>query len=245
MKNNKVCMAVQARMGSKRLPGKAAIKIAGKPFIARVLERVKKSRLTHSFFLAVPDTGENDIFTEYAERSGFVLCRGSEDDVLGRFYACLSQEDRKSGPLDIVRVAADNPLIDPLEIDRLISYFQKGDYDYAFNHIPALDNGYPDGLGAEILSFSLLEYMHRNALTNDWREHATKFIWDNRQRFRMGVLKAPENIRNPELKFDIDTEEDLKRINVLYKSLYERYGERIYSAKEIVDIAKAMGSSRV
>jgi len=234
-----ILLIVQARVGSTRLPRKVLLDLCGKSVIQRVLERIKNSVLVDKFILAMPDTPENDILSNFAKTNDFYLFRGNENDVLDRFYQatrdlCNNQQDE----LIIIRVCADNPFVDSYEIDRLIGFFLKGDYDYAFNHIPALDNMYPDGLGAEILKFSVLKYIWEKADRLVQKEHVTKYIWDNMKEFRIGVLKAPPSIAYPEIKLDVDTEEDFKWLEKLYRKLIKRNGEVNFSGAEIVACAQ-------
>ena len=227
---------VQARMGSKRLPGKMMLPIAGEPLLKLVFDRLKRSEEVAKIVLATSTNPENDTLEELARKESVPCYRGSEDDVLDRFYRVAQRE---KDYMFIVRVCADNPLIDPLEVDRLVSFHRQGRYDYSFNHIPCKDNGYPDGVGAEILSRNLLEYIWEKADRAHQREHCFDYIWDNLSRFKIGVLRAPESIRRPEIKLDVDTVEDLAFLRGLLDNLsYERIVRlnteeliRLYDAK--------------
>ncbi len=207
---------IQARIGSKRLPGKMTLEIAGQPLLKLILCRLKRSKELDKIVLATSVNDENDILDELARKESIECYRGSEEDVLDRFYQ-VAQRERDFR--FIVRVCGDNPLIDPLEIDRLIIFHQAGRYDYSFNHIPYDDNGYPDGVGAEILSKDTLKYIWERADQPHQREHCFDYIWDNVIQFNIGMLKAPESIRRSDVKLDIDTEEDLAFIRNLLNHL--------------------------
>lgn len=235
----KVVLIVQARVGSTRLPRKILLDLCGKPVIQRILERVRNSTLVDKFILAIPDSPENTVLSEFADAEKFSVFRGREEDVVDRFYqAIINQCDNPQKELVIVRVCADNPFVDPCEIDRLIAFFLKGRYDYAFNHIPALENMYPDGLGAEALTFSTLKRIWRGAVELSHREHVTKYIWDNMGEFEVGVLRAPFNIAFPEIKLDIDTEKDFAYVERLCKKLIEIKSENFFSGVEVVNEAR-------
>jgi len=189
-RSEEIILIVQARIGSTRLPAKVLRDLCGKPLVQRVLERVKNSTLVDRFILAIPDTLENNVLSDFADSNSFLLSRGAEEDVLDRLYqAALNQRDDRHDNFSIIRVCADNPFVDPGEIDRLIKFFREGDFDYAFNHIPALGNMYPNGLGAEAMKFSVLKYLWRETKDLAHREHVTKYIWHHIERFKVGILK--------------------------------------------------------
>ncbi len=166
--------------------------------------------------LATSINSENDTLEELARNESIVCYRGSEDDVLDRFYQVTRREKDFRF---IIRVCGDNPLIDPLEVDRLVRFHQRGEYDYSFNHIPYDDNGYPDGVGAEILSQDMLKYIWEKADQAHQREHCLDYVWDNMSQFKVGILKARKSIRRPNVKLDIDTEEDLTFLRSLLDHL--------------------------
>ena len=113
----KIVAIIQARMGSTRLPGKMMMMIAGKPVIQHVFERVIKSELVDEVWLATTTNTEDDVLAEWASRRGIMCYRGSNGDVLDRYYQAsrLAQADA------VVRVTGDCPLIDPQVIDQAIS----------------------------------------------------------------------------------------------------------------------------
>jgi spore coat polysaccharide biosynthesis protein SpsF len=231
----KVILIVQARVGSTRLPGKAFLDVCGKPLIERVIERVILSQKSDTFILAVPDTPENDVFKSVADAYRVSLFRGSEHDLIDRFYQAALRSCESSDA--IVRVCADNPFIAPEEIDRLITFFKGNTYDYAFNHIPAAHNSYPDGLGAEIMKFSVLKKLWERTSRHDHREHVSQYIWENITDFCVGIIKAPLAIAYPDIKLDVDTQDDLDLIRHIYRELLAQGADRIFSAEEIVRAA--------
>jgi spore coat polysaccharide biosynthesis protein SpsF len=229
---DKTLAIVQARMGSQRLPGKMMCEIAGEPLLKLIFDRLRRSKGVDKIILATSINHENDSLERLAIKESIQCYRGSEDDVLDRFYQVAQRE--KDFRL-MVRVCGDNPLIDPMEVDRLVRFHQRGEYDYSFNHIPYKDNGYPDGVGAEILSRNMLEYIWEKADQAHQREHCLDYIWDNMSQFNVGILKAPESIRRPDVKLDIDTEADLTFIRDLLGRL--SYDQIVHlNTKEIIGI---------
>ena len=202
-----VTAIIQARMGSARFPKKMLFDFNGSNLIKWVIRRTQKSKLIDNILTAIPDTKENDKLNEYIQSLGITVFRGSENDVLSRFYeSCVNHSVDT-----IVRICGDNPLICPKELDRLISFYLSNDCDYAYNHIPK-NNRYPDGFGAEICSFLTLEKIHFSALKAYHREHIFNFIWDNQRDFNIKTFDPPKSIAYPSLKFDVDTKADLEKL---------------------------------
>lgn len=218
---------VQARMGSTRLPYKMMLSLHGMPIIEWVLKRSSKSKLLSDLIVAVPDTNENDILANYITNLGFSVYRGSENNVLNRFYEAAKIKNADH----IVRICADNPLIDGGEIDNLIIFYQDNRCDYAYNHIPK-NNLYSDGFGAEIISFNLLQNLNANAKEDRHKEHCLSYITDNQNDFIIKTFNPKDTkLYRPDLRFDIDTYEDYYKlsmkhydVNITTRELIELFG---------------------
>ena len=112
-KKNKVGIFVQARMGSKRLPGKIMMKVNGNPMLYYMLKQIKKSKWYDEIIIATSLKKENDIVRNFCLKNKINCFSGSENNLVNRFYLCA-----KEYKLDtIVRLTADCPLIDPKIID--------------------------------------------------------------------------------------------------------------------------------
>jgi len=208
---NKIVAIIQARMDSSRLPGKMMLSLHGHPVIEWVLRRVSMAARLDDTVVAIPDTRNNDVLAGFiAECLGVKVHRGSENDVLNRFLGAA----RFSQASEIVRVCADNPLVSGAVIDDLIQYFHDHPCDYAYNQGDnGRTNGYPDGLGAEIVKFSLLEWLDQHAIENRHREHCFTYIVDNPDKFTINTFNPPDRrLVQPWLKLDIDTLDDYIRL---------------------------------
>ena len=224
-----IAVIVQARMGASRLPGKMLLPLHGIPIVEWVFRRVKKARLIHGVIFAIPDTEDNDILNAYLEKIGATVYRGSELDVVERFYFAA----KKMNATNIVRVCADNPFIAGSEIDQLVQFYLKSSCDYVYNHIPK-NNCYPDGIGAEIVSFQILKSVNDQAKDPRQREHIFNFIWDNPAKFEILTFDpADERLAHPDIKLDIDTQQD-------YEKLCKMRVDIEMEAFEIVAAAKAL-----
>ena len=190
-------------MGSARLPGKVLKMIGSKPLLGHVFFRL---RHLGSRSLAVVATGDdlaNDVIEEFCAKNGVQCFRGSESNVLDRYYKCAV----KYGFKQIVRLTADNPFVDIEELDVLIkSHLETGaDYSQSFSALPL-------GIGAEIFTFEALERSWRKGDKPNQIEHVNEYIWDNPKEFRINVFEnVAKGKRHPEISLTVDTEEDYRK----------------------------------
>ena len=205
---------VQARMGSTRLPCKMMLHLHGLPVIDWVVRRSMRSLLLNALVAAVPVNPLDDPLAAHLEARGTRVFRGPEEDVLRRFRLAAEAEDATH----VVRICADNPLVWGGEIDTLIRRFLDSpdrDMLYAYNHIP-LNNLYPDGFGAEMISMPLLRLLDEEATLPAHREHCLSFIHDNPDRFRIMTFNPPEaSMRRPDVRLDLDTPEDYRKLALM------------------------------
>ena len=211
--NLNIVLIIQARMGSSRLPGKVMKEILGKPVILWDLDRVSFSKLIDEIVVAIPYGKENDIIVdtikEYNDK--IVTTRGSENDVLDRYYQAALQTNADV----VVRITSDCPLIDPVVVDNVIEHFLNDDCDYCSN---SLTRTYPRGLDTEVFSFKALEEAW-NETTKDYeREHVTPHIIENPDKFKL--LNVANDIDLSCLRWTLDTEDDFEFINAVYKNIY-------------------------
>ena len=220
---------IQARMGSERLPGKMLKKISDISLIEWVIERVKKSKKIKKIILATTTNKKDDIFKKIAKKKKISIFRGATNNVLLRFFKAAKLYKSNY----IVRICGDNPFIDSGQIDLLIKTFLSRKCDYAFNHQNKLDSKYADGFGAEIFTNDVLQRLYKKAKSKPHREHVTKYIWDNVDEFKILSIPAPKNLAYPNLKFDINTKNDLITIDKLAKINNISFSSK---AKEIIKI---------
>ena len=162
----------QARTGSTRLPGKVLKEINEKSLLQIHLDRLKKCKLVSEIIVATTTNSEDDILFNLVFTWGYNASRGSETDVLDRFYKTV--KDKKADW--IVRVTSDCPLIDPELVDKVIDFVQTNNKDYGSN---TLIENFPDGQDIEVIKFSALEIAWRNAKLSSERELVTPFIRNN------------------------------------------------------------------
>lgn len=224
-----VVVLVQARLGSTRFPRKMLEQLGDYKLIEWVIFRLKKSKRISEVVLTTTDNPIDDELVLLASRMGVSVFRGSENDVLGRFAKAAKCHKAQI----IVRVCADNPFVDPAEIDNLVDFYFNSNCEYACNHQDRLGSGYSDGFGAEILSLDLLLKLDNIVNESKYREHVTLFLWENYHQFKLCAPKAPNDCNFPDLKFDVDTQTDL----VYLKKLVSKGVNIDSSSREIIKIA--------
>ncbi len=223
-KNIKVIAIIQARMGSSRLPCKVLSDICGKPMLWHLINRLNYSGKISDVILAIPDTAPNDRLEDFARESGLKYFRGSEEDVLSRYY----QAAEKFGGHDIVRVTADNPLLDPRLIDNVAEAHINSDADYTGTR------GYPLGINVEILTFDTLKKACIEAKLDYEREHVTPYIHGHQEIFKLNILQASGKPRRPDIRLTVDTEQDMTLVREIYRQLYSEGS--IFYIEGVIDL---------
>ncbi len=222
MNKPRIINIIQARMGSKRLPQKSMMPLAGRPLVDHVISRALLAKMLTRVVVAIPETPENEPIAKHAEALGAGVFRGSENDLVSRYY-----EAAVAMKADIVvRICADNPLVHPSEIDRIIRFYLDHKYDFVSNVGPVMGNNYPDGLGAEVFSFAALKWIHENVNDPRGREHIHENFYGNPNRFKLGTVMCPAEFAYPDIVLDINTKEEYDFISKLFDDL-EKPGELI------------------
>jgi spore coat polysaccharide biosynthesis protein SpsF len=205
-----VLAIIQARMGSTRLPGKVMADIAGEPMLQRVVERVDRATKLNGIVVATSCSLEDNPIEELCQKLATNCVRGSEHDVLDRYYQAALQHQVDC----IVRLTADCPLADPQVIDRVIGAYIPGEHDYVSNIDPPT---FPDGLDTEVFSFSTLERAWRNATLRSQREHVTLYIRNHPELFRLANVANECDLSD--LRWVVDEARDLEFVREVYRKL--------------------------
>lgn len=205
---NKLGIIVQAHMGSTRLPGKMMKKLCGKSVVGHVISRLKQSKNADELIIATSDLPADDLLVKECEHYDVAVVRGSDSDVLARFYEAAIEYDLK----DIVRVCADNTLVDWNLIDEEIC-----EYKMHENAIVVPGNNIPLGVGVEIFSFQMLKDAFENGKEHYHREHVTPYIYEKYN----NIFKVNYDKNYSRFRLTLDTYEDWQLIERIYNTLYK------------------------
>jgi spore coat polysaccharide biosynthesis protein SpsF len=208
---------IQARMGSTRLPGKVLMEVNGRPLLAYQLDRISKSKKLDKVIVATSTLEKDNAIENFCKDYGVDCYRGSENDVLGRYYKCAIKNNAEV----VVRLTADCPFSDPNVIDSVVSLYQRTLCDYAANTVPPETSHWPDGSDVEVFSMSALEKAYLGASKLEDREHVTFYFWKySNLDFNTVQLKNYEDWSN--FRFTVDYIEDFKVAKVLINKLIKR-----------------------
>ncbi len=228
----RVAAVVQARMGSSRLPGKVLMPLAGQPALWHVAQRLRAQPLIDTIYIATSTLGQDDPIADFVRGlEGVRLFRGSEDDVLARYYHCV----RDVRPEIVLRVTGDVPLVSLRHMTRLLTRLMERE-DLAGIASTYKYSALPVGFGHEAFRFSALEAAHLEARLPEEREHVTTFIKTHPERFKVEILEAEEALRGP-FRFALDYPQDYALLQEIYDRLY-RPGEII----DTLDVIELMRS---
>lgn len=247
----RVVAIIQARMASSRLPGKVLLDIAGQPMLRRVWSRTSRARRVDEVLVATTDDASDDRVADYCSQQAIACTRGSQFDVLDRYY----QAARQSRADVVVRVTADCPVIDPALVDDAVDLLigkgksERAGYDFVANRLPPpYHRTFPIGLDVEVCSFAALEQAWQQGREPQHREHVMPYLYEGVEltafspelsagRSTRGFQIAQRN-HVPDLgsaRWTVDTPEDLEFIRQVYGRLS---GRDDFSWKEVLALVE-------
>ncbi len=202
---------VQARMGSKRLPGKSLMEYNNITPLEVLIKRIKKIKNIKLIIIATTKLKKDDIFLKYAKSLNVKLYRGSNINVLERYYAAAKFYNSKN----IIRLTADCPFIDQPTLIKMIKLFNTNKYDYISNTYP-LPCTFPDGSDIEIFNFEALKKNKLESFLPSDKEHVTKYFWKSK---KFKCFRLDNVIDLSKYRYTIDIVEDFN----LFKSIIKKY----------------------
>lgn len=208
----RVVAIVQARMGSKRLPGKVLKRVLGKPLLEFQIERMKRSKTVDQLVIATSLEEKDSEIVRLCERLDVECYRGSELDVLQRYYKAATHYLANA----VVRISADCPLIDPHVMDEVIATYldQYPAYNFVTNSVVKT---YPLGMDIAVFSYQLLKEAHFAAKEPYEREHVTPWILEKEDLLLKDVLYSSNESH---YRWTVDTKEDFTLIKKILEKLY-------------------------
>lgn len=191
--------------------------------LEHLLTRLNASEKLDGVIVATTKNVDDDDLAQWCEANNVEVFRGSDENVLSRFYNCA----RACRADVIVRITADDPLKDPKVIDYAVdTLVNKEDLDYVSNTIEV---SYPEGIDVEVFRFSALEKAYKGAVKKIDLEHVTPYIWSNPDRFKLLNFRAAED--TSDIRLTVDYEADLKVVEAI---LYKFSHDALVSYQDIV-----------
>ena len=209
---------IQARMSSIRLPGKVMMKVENEnTMLDCVINQLQNSKEIKNIVIATTDQEEDDVIAKFAKNRAIKYFRGSKKDVLDRYYQCA----KKFNFSEIIRITADNPLIDYEIVDTVVEHFKSNNYDCISNRSTFQGfSTYPLGYDVEVFTFSALENAWKNAKLPSEREHVTPYFYKNKEIFRQTSIENSEDLSR--FRCTVDTKYDLELIQKIYSNIKKR-----------------------
>jgi len=217
----KVTAIVQARMTSTRLPGKVMMEVMGRPLLSFQIERLRFSKTIDNIIIATTVNREDAPIIKLCQKEGLNFYRGSEDDVLDRYYQTAKEYNVKH----IMRLTADCPLTASDICDSIANaYFESG-IDYI-----CTGETFAEGIGCEIVGFMALTKVWLEAKLKSEREHVTLYIHNHPELFKT-IVKENET-DDSRYRVTVDEEEDFIVVKTILENLYKSE-VTYFSIKEI------------
>ena len=224
----KVNAIIQARCGSTRFPNKVFADIDGNPLIWHVVSRLKNAKLIDDIIIATTVNPKDDIIEEWCKDNSLMCFRGSEEDVLNRYYSAAV-----AFPSDIVvRITADDPLKEPKIIDKVIKKLIDENLDLVTNNYPP---SFPEGLDCEAFRFEILALMEKTTKDLFEREHVTQYVYHNPEKFKIGNVTCECQLSS--YRWTIDNEEDYEMVKTIYANR-DKNAKGLLLMDEILEILK-------
>lgn len=201
---------VQARMSSKRLPGKVLMNCIDRPILKWVIDRVKNCSNDVRIVVSTSTHGSDDVIVDYCKNIGVDCFRGSLDNVADRFLkTCTSCGENK-----FIRVCGDSPLIDSKIIDKAIEICKKNTFDLVTNVFP---RSFPKGQSVEIFSLSALKNLIKSEINDLEKEHLSLGIYQRNNLFKIKNFKSNEGDFS-QIQLSVDTQKDFHLVQEIIKS---------------------------
>lgn len=210
-----ILVIIQARMGSSRFPGKVLEELDNVPLLKLQVDRIRAATMVDKIVVATSTKSSDDLIENFCLDNQVDFFRGSENDVLSRYYECAVRFKASV----VVRLTADCPLCDPSVIDDVVDLYFKKDVDYAANTVPPETSLWPDGSDVEVFSFKALESAHFASTSIEDREHVTFFFWKNKNN-NYKIAQLGNDNDWSQYRFTIDYPEDFQVVKLIFNELH-------------------------
>lgn len=223
----KIVATIEARMASSRLPGKILKEAVEKPLLELMVERVRRSKWLNEVVVATTVESPDDVTEQACREMGVKCYRGSNDDVLERVLKAAQAH----GADLIVELTGDCPLIDPVEMDKVIQYYLDNSFDYVSNF---RDRLFPRGTETQVFSVKVLEDVARRTQDSADHEHVSLFIYEHPEIYKLGGVSAEPLYNRPDLRLTVDTPQDYELVKTVFEKLYP--GNSQFTLKDIIQL---------
>lgn len=208
--------------------------IGEEPMLWHVYERASHASLVDEVVIATSTEPGDEAVESFCKERGIPCVRGSEADVLDRYYQTAKKTDADT----VVRLTADCPLLSSAVIDRVIREFERLDYEYVSN---TLEYTHPDGLDVEVFDSETLEVAWQEATEPREREHVTPYMKES----EAFTSKNVENVLDMSayefvdegtiLRWTVDYPEDMEFVREVYDRLTQ-HGHWLFDQQSVLEL---------
>jgi len=209
--SKKIIAIIQARMSSKRFPGKALHKVNKKPLLQYIIERLKNIEfLKDSIIVATSKQAADNPIEFFCNKNNVKCYRGQLNNVAGRFFTLLEQYQCDA----FIRISGDSPLIDHHLIEKGIKIFISEKYDIVTN---ILVRTFPKGQSVEIFDSNVFKINYKKIKAPDDLEHVSKYFYRNKRKYNLYNFTSGHNYQNVQLS--VDTQQDMNTFKKIIKMM--------------------------
>ncbi len=223
---------IQARMTSRRLPGKVLAEVHGRPMLQYLLERVKRCTELDLIVVATSTDPSDDPIESFCAGRGIDYFRGPLNNVAERFREAAQRQELDA----FVRLCADSPLVDPALIDRAVATYRSGQTDLVTN---VLGRSFPPGQSVEVISAPVFAEVVPQMSRADHREHVTSYFYDHRKDFKIKAIRSDHD--GGDVDFAIDTPRDLERFRALVAAMDRPHWS--YGLAELIELQRTLAAA--
>lgn len=218
---------IQARMSSSRFPGKVLHRVAGKPMLQYLLERLGRCASLDTVVVATSREESDTPVARFCEERGVPCHRGPLADVAGRFLGVMD----RFGFDAFVRVTGDSPLLDPRIVDRAVGLFREAGADAVTN---VLERSFPKGQSVEVFRSDVFRRGYGRMREARHFEHVTLFFYENARDYRIVNFSSGQDLGRVQLS--VDTPEDMARFEAIVLRMDRPHCD--YGWREILDLGR-------
>ena len=222
---------IQARMSSRRLPGKVLADVHGQPLLRYLLERVERCHELDQIVVATSIDPSDDPIQTLCDKRDVACFRGPLKNVAERFRLVAQRHE-----LDVfVRLCADSPLLDPALIDQAVATYRSAGVDLVTN---VIGRSFPPGQSVEVISLKVFAEAVPQMTSAEHREHVTSYFYDHTKDFRIRSIRCAHDCGDAD--FAVDTPADLERLTCLIAAMDRPHWT--FGLKELVQLHRGLAN---
>lgn len=194
---------VQARLSSKRLPGKVLFKLKNKTVLDHIISNLRKLKYKKKIIVLTSKNKSDDRIVNHCKKKKILFFRGNLNNVYKRYADAIKKFNNKS----FIRINGDSPLIQIGIIEKAIKIFKKNKYDIVTN---CQKRTFPKGQSVEIIKSNIFLDNYKLIKSKEHKEHIFLYFYSNKNKFKIYNITKKKNSKN--VNQSIDTFEDYVKV---------------------------------